>query len=324
MPPANWGWASSTGKPIVVGSYNVGLFIKGDRLPERGETVIGDTFYEGAGGKGSNQALCAAKMGGQVHFVGCVGNDKYGQDAQELYEQMRISREFLFVDPSIHSGISFVLIDAKGDNAIAVALGANNRLSPQHIDRARDLIASAAILACQLEGPIDTFAYALKVARRLGVTTLLDPAPARPLPDEVYRNTDLIAPNESETQILTGIRVDGLKDAAEAGRVLLSRGVQAAIVKLGSRGCLYVTPHEDRHFPAPKVDVADVTGAGDAFAGGLMVALAEGKDIHRAIEFATCVAALSVTKVGVVNALPSREEADQLWTRTFSCPPGSR
>jgi ribokinase len=305
-------------KPIVVvGSYNVGLFIKGQRLPQKGETVIGDTFYEGAGGKGSNQALCTARMGGQVYFVGCVGNDTYGQSALRLYEELGMSREFLFVDPTIHSGISFILIDALGDNAIEVALGANNHLSPEHIDKARSRIASAAVLACQLEGPVETFAYALKTARGLGVTTLLDPAPAQPLPDEVYRNTDLIAPNESEAESLTGIAVNTLDNAARAARVLLGRGVRAAIMKLGGRGCLYVRPDEERHFPAPRVDVVDVTGAGDAFAGGLMVALAEGKEIYRAIEFATCVAALSVTRIGVVNALPSREEADRLWQDTF-------
>jgi ribokinase len=306
------------GKPIVVvGSYNVGLFIKGPRLPSKGETVIGDTFYEGAGGKGSNQALCGAKLGGQVHFVGCVGGDGYGQNALKLYDEMGVSRDFLSVDPTIHTGISFVLIDARGDNAIAVALGANNRLAPAHIDKALPLIASAAVLACQLEGPIDTFAYALKSARRLGVTTLLDPAPARPLPDAIYQNTDFIAPNETETEILTGVNPTTLDRAARAGRILLGRGVRVAIIKLGGRGCLYVTERDRRHIPAPAVKVVDVTGAGDAFAGGLMVALAEGKPIERALEFATAVAALSVTRIGVVNALPTRAEADRLVRRSF-------
>lgn len=305
-------------KPIVVvGSYNVGLFIKGQRLPTKGETVIGDSFYEGAGGKGSNQALCTAKMGGNVHFIGCVGGDQYGRDACNLYDEMGISREFLSIDETIHSGISFVIIDAAGDNLISVALGANNRLSPAHVDRAKPLIEGAAVLACQLEGPLDTFAYALKTARELGVTTFLDPAPACPLPDEVYRNTDIIAPNESETEVLTGIAVDTLEDAAKAGRELLSRGVRTAIVKLGSRGAMYVTENEERHFPPAKVDAVDATGAGDAFAGGLLSALAEGKPIAEAIQFGSCVAALSVMKVGVVNALPTREEAEELMKRTY-------
>lgn len=305
-------------KPIVVvGSYNVGLFIKGQRLPVKGETVIGETFYEGAGGKGSNQALCTAKMGGNVHFIGCVGNDKFGQDACKIYDEMGISREFLSIDETIHSGISFIIIDAQGDNLIAVALGANNRLSPAHVDRARPLIGGAAVLACQLEGPVDTFAHALKTARGLGVTTFLDPAPACPLPDEVYRNTDIIAPNESETEVLTGIAVNTLADAAHAGRVLLARGVRTAIVKLGARGAMYVTESEERHFPPAKVEAVDATGAGDAFAGGLLVALAEERPIDEAIRFGSCVAALSVTKVGVVNALPSRTEAEALMARTY-------
>lgn len=305
-------------KPIVVvGSYNVGLFIKGRRLPVKGETVIGDSFYEGAGGKGSNQALCTAKMGGNVHFIGCVGGDQFGRDACKTYDEMGISREFLSIDDSIHSGISFIIIDAAGDNLIAVALGANNRLSPAHVDRARPLIAGAAVLACQLEGPVPTFAHALKTARELGVTTFLDPAPACPLPDEMYRNTDIIAPNESETEVLTGIAVNTLDDAARAGRVLLSRGVRTAIVKLGARGSMYVTENEQRHFPPAKVESVDATGAGDAFAGGLLTALAEGQPIDAAIRFASCVAALSVTKVGVVNALPTRAEAEALMAKTY-------
>jgi ribokinase len=300
---------------VVVGSYNVGLFIKGGHLPTRGETVIGHTFYEGAGGKGSNQALCTAKMGGNVHFVGCVGGDKFGQDACELYDRMGVSRRFLFVDHSIHTGISFVIIDDKGDNLISVALGANNLLSPHHVDEAQELIKSAAVLACQLEGPLETFEYAFELARNCGVTTFLDPAPARPLPKSIYRNVDIIAPNESETRILTGIEPHTLEDAAKAGRILLSWGVTTAIIKLGARGSLYVTQNEQRHFPALEVEVADVTGAGDAFAGGLLTALGEKRTIIDAIEFGTCVAALSVTKVGVVNAMPSRAEADSLFAQ---------
>jgi ribokinase len=165
---------------------------------------------------------------------------------------------------------------------------------------------------------LDTFAYALRTARELGVTTLLDPAPAAPLPDAVYQNTDIITPNETEAEILTGIRPETMRRAAEAGRILLSRGVRTAIVKLGQRGCLCVTAADERYFPAVRVETLDVTGAGDAFAGGLMTALAESKSLVQAIEFATCVAALSVTKVGVVNALPNREEADQLLAR--ACP----
>lgn len=300
-------------KPIVVvGSYNVGLFIKGDRLPAKGETVVGDAFHEGPGGKGSNQAIAAAKLGGDVRFITCLGNDRYGEDARGLYRQLGMDQQFLFAAEGIHSGISFVLIDRNGDNAIAVALGANLRLRPGHIDQARDTIGAAGVLACQLEGPLDTFAYALRTARTMGVTTILDPAPAVPLSDEIYQNTDIITPNETEVEVLTGIRPETMRNAAEAGRTLLSRGVRTAIVKLGERGCLCVTREDERYFPAVRVETLDVTGAGDAFAGGLMVALAEGKPLAEAVELATCVAALSVTKVGVVNALPTRREADRL------------
>jgi len=221
-------------------------------------------------------------------------------------------------EDNIHSGISVILIDRNGDNAISVVLGANNRLTLEHIDRAADTIRSAAVFACQLEGPLDTFAYGLRSARQLGVTTLLDPAPAVPLPEAVYQSTDIITPNESEVQLLTGIYPETLRGAAKAGRVLLDRGVKTAVVKLGERGCLCVTADDEHYVPAVRVETKDVTGAGDAFAGGLMVALAEGKPLLEAVQFATCVAALSVTKVGVVNALPTRQEADQLLHR--ACP----
>ena len=291
-------------KPIiVVGSYNAGLFMKGPRLPGRGETVLGDQFLEGPGGKGSNQAIAAAK---------------YGEDARRLYRELGMDAQFVFEAKGIHSGIGFVLIDAEGDNAISVVLGANLRLRPEHIDRARDVIRSAGVLACQLEGPLDTFAYALRTARELGVTTILDPAPAVPLSDEIYQNTDIITPNETEVEILTGIRPETMRSAAKAGRLLLSRGIRTAIVKLGERGSLCVTANDERYVPAVRVEMMDATGAGDAFAGGLMTALAEGKPLMDAIAFATCVAAISVTKVGVVNALPTREEADALLAKV--CP----
>ena len=290
----------------------MGLFLKGQRLPQKGETVTAE-FYEGPGGKGSNQAIAAAMLGGRVQFVGCLGDDQYGRDARRLYTELGIDQRHIFTEPGIHSGISVILIDAHGDNLISVALGANNCLAPQHIDQAAEAIGSAAVLACQLEGPLATTAYALGKARQLGVTTVLDPAPATALPDEVYRNTDIITPNESEAQTLTGIVPDTLRSATAAGRALLARGVRIAVVKLGERGCLCVTPEGEHYVPAIRVNAVDVTGAGDAFAGGLAVALAEGKPMLAALEFATCVAALSVTKVGVVNALPSRDEADRLY-----------
>lgn len=297
---------------VVAGSYNVGLFLKGCRLPAKGETVTGEQFYEGPGGKGSNQALAAAKLGGHVRFVACLGDDAYGRQARQTYAQAGIDQTYISTEPGIHSGISVILIDRQGDNMISVALGANNRLSPEHIDRAGDAIRTAAIFACQLEGPLDSFAYGLRKARQWGVTTLLDPAPAVTLSDEVYQNTDIITPNESEVETLTGIYPETLRLASKAAHVLIDRGVRTAIVKLGHRGCLCVTAGQEHFIPAVRVETKDVTGAGDAFAGGLMVALAEEKPLLRSIEFATCVAGLSVTKVGVVNALPTREEADAL------------
>jgi ribokinase len=296
---------------VVVGSYNVDLCLKGHRLPQKGETVVAE-FYEGPGGKGSNQAIAAMKLGGRVQFIACLGDDSYGRDARRIYTDMGIDQQYIATEPGVHSGISAILIDDHVDNMISVALGANNCLAPRHIDQAAEVIGSAAVLACQLEGPLATMAYALRKARLLGVMTVLDPAPAVPLPDEVYQNIDIITPNESEVRILTGIVPDSLRSATEAGRALLARGARIAVVKLGERGCLCVTADGEHYVPAVRVQATDVTGAGDAFAGGLLVALSEGKPIAAALEFATCVAALSVTKLGVVNALPTRVEVDRL------------
>jgi len=297
---------------VVVGSYNFAFFFKGHSLPAKGESILGDVFYEGHGGKGSNQAVCAAQLGGNIRFIGCVGDDVYGQGARKLYEQVGVNTEHLFVESSSHTGVGAILIDQNGDNMISVVPGSNQLLSPAHIDRAESVIAQSHILASQLEGPLETYLYALKIAKKHGVTTLLDPAPAVPLSDEFYAYTDWITPNETEAEILTGISVSTLENAIKAGKVLCERGVGHAIMKLGERGCVHVTAEQETHYPAHSVSMVDATGAGDAFAAGFMVALAAGKTQAEAMKIANVVGALSVTKIGVVNAFPTKEEVERV------------
>jgi ribokinase len=291
-------------KVTVVGSYNVGLFLKGDRLPVKGETVICDAFHEGGGGKGSNQAVAASLFGADTAFVGRIGADKYGNDALAMYERLGISTDYVSVDDSTHSGISVILIDKTGANLISVAPGANYRLSTEDIDRAAEAMRASAIVGFQLENRLDTVSYAIRQARALGARVLLDPAPAVPLPGELLGQLDYIKPNEVEAAILTGIAVTGPDSAVDAGRWLVDRGVGTAVITLGEAGAIVVTSHEARHYPAPHIDAVDTTGAGDIFSGALMAALAKGDPIAEAVEFANHAAALSGMKLGVIESIP--------------------
>ena len=297
----------------IVGSYNVGLFLKGRRLPEVGETITADQFVEGAGGKGSNQAMAAAMFGADVKFIGRVGIDSYGKDALNMYKKVGISRELVTVDKSMHSGISVILIDKDGRNMISVALGANLRLSREDIDRAKDVMEKSLLVGFQLENKLDTVFYGIRSAHELGTMTFLDPAPAAKLPDDLYPCIDIIKPNETEASILTGIGVKDVQSAESAGRWLLERGAGTAIITLGALGAVLVTGNTVKHFPAPRVEAIDSTGAGDIFSGSFMSALAEGIPVAEAIRFANAAAALSTTRLGVIESIPAREEvADML------------
>jgi len=294
----------------IVGAYNIGLFLKGQRLPSLGESVTADQFIEGAGGKGSNQAVTAAMFGTEIKFVARVGSDSYGRYGLEMYERVGISTEFITVDSSIHSGISIILIDKDGKNMISVALGANLRLSKEDIDRAVPAIEKSMLAGFQFENNLDTVLYGLRMAHEKGVSTFLDPAPARKIPEDAYQYIDIIKPNETEASIITGIKVDGVASAESAGRWLVKHGVKTAIVTLGEQGAVLVDSNTARHFPAPAVKAIDSTGAGDIFSGAFMSALASGKTMSVSIEYATAAAAISTTRLGVIESIPSREEVD--------------
>jgi len=298
----------------IVGSYNVGLFLKGARFPEIGETLIVDKFFEGPGGKGSNQAVAAAKFGAEATFVGCIGDDKYGKDALTMYEQLGISTEAIRIDPTIHTGISVIFIDKDGRNMIEIVLGANGRLSNDDIDKSEKVIKESAVVGFQLEGSINLVDYGIRKVHSMGVKTLLDPAPAAKLDDSLYPFIDYIKPNETEAAILTGIEVVDAPTAEKAGKWLLDRGVGTAIITMGEKGALMITNSDKKFFPALDVDAADTTGAGDIFSGALMTALADGKKIVDAIEFANHAAALSVTRLGVVESIPKLEEVHNFIT----------
>jgi ribokinase len=296
-------------KVTVVGSYNVGLFLKGDGFPSPGETVIGTTFHQGGGGKGSNQALAAAKLGADVTFVGRIGPDDFGRFALRLYEASGVSTAHIARDESVHSGVSVILIDATGRNLIMVVPGANFRLTREDIDRAEAAFAASAVVGFQLETNLEIVEYAVGRASDAGARVLLDPAPARSLPDALLAKLWCIKPNEHEASTISGVQVVDVPSAVEAGRWFLSRGVQVALVTLGERGAVLVTKDERLHFSAPRVKAVDTTGAGDTFCGAFMAALAAGESLQHAIRHANCAASVSVTRLGVVEAIPTREEA---------------
>lgn len=299
----------------IVGSYNVGLFLKGKRLPAPGETVIADEFVEGGGGKGSNQAVAAALFGADVRFVGCVGSDKYGEDALAMYTRLGISIEHVRIDPSIHSGISVILIDENGANLISVAPGANLNLSADDIDAAEPILKRSGVVGFQLENDHDTVFHAIRKTHDLGIQVFLDPAPAVKLPEDLYPHIDIVKPNETEAFILTGIEVADPSSAEAAGKWFVNRGVKTALVTLGAGGVVRVNDTGAEHFAAPKVEAIDSTGAGDIFSGGFLAALASGKTEDEALKWANAAAALSTTKLGVIESIPKVEVVEDFLGR---------
>ena len=292
----------------IVGSYNVGLFLKGSRLPDRGETVIADEFLESGGGKGSNQAVAASMLGATVRLIARIGSDSYGRDALAMYDRLGIATDGVIVDESIHSGVSVILIDAAGNNCISVVPGANLKLSNEDLDRFDEVFGDSAIVGFQLENDHELVRYGLRKVHDMGVPTYLDPAPAVRLPDEMLGCVDYLKPNETEAGILTGMTVEDVESAKGAARWLLDRGVGTAIVTLGAGGLVLATGTEVEHFPAPQVASVDSTGAGDVFSGGFLAGLAEGLPLARSIRYGIGAAALSTTRIGVIESIPSRAE----------------
>ena len=297
-------------KITVIGSYNVGLFLKGQKLPQPGETVIGDKFYEGGGGKGSNQAVAASLLGADVYFIGKIGNDRYGQDALKMYERLGVRTDLIEVDNTIHSGISVIMIDKEGNNLISCIPGANYNLTIDDIDRHADHLKESSLVAFQLESPLEVVCYAIRKMHSMNVTTLLDPAPAVKLPEELFKYISIIKPNETEAEILTGINVDNAEDARKAGEWFLNKGVKNVIITLGKKGVFYISELKSKLFKTPVVDCIDSTGAGDIFSGALMSELSRGENIEDAIIFANCAAALSVTKLGVIESIPALDDVN--------------
>jgi len=294
-------------KIVIVGSFNADLTAYMERMPRRGETVHGRKFVVGPGGKGSNQAIAAARLGANVTFVGRIGQDVFATIALNIWGQESVNTDYVIQDPEHATGVAPIFVDDTGENSICVVLGANLAVSKEDVDAAKDVIAQADVMLTQLEIDYDTVGYALKVAKDLDVQTILNPAPAGKISSEYAKLADYLTPNETELEVFSNKPGASIEEAA---RSLLTTDNQTVIVTLGSRGAQYVQNEESAIVPGYKVEVVDTTGAGDAFNGGLAVALAEGKGLVNAIDFANATAALCVTKTGTASSMPLREEVE--------------
>jgi ribokinase len=307
--------ATTPPRVCVVGSSNIDLTFRTPRLPRPGETLAGHGFHLGHGGKGGNQAVMAARLGGHVTLVSRVGRDVFGEGALANYRGAGIDTSHVHADDSLPSGTAAILVDDQARNCILVVAGANQNLTPADVRRAIVPLQSASVLLCQLEVPLETTLEAFRLARAAGVRTILNPAPAAALPEELLRLTDLCVPNETELELLTGRPVRSPDDAEEAARRLHLREAGTVIVTLGARGALVVGPELSERIPAPAVEAVDPTGAGDAFIGSLGVFLAEGRPLPDAVRRACAVAALSVTRLGTQAAYPSLAEVTAFLAR---------
>jgi ribokinase len=296
----------------VVGSTNIDLTFRAARLPKPGETLAGHAFHLGHGGKGANQAVMAARLGARVTMVGKVGRDVFGEGALRNYREQGIDTTHVLIDTERPTGVASIVVDDAAHNCIIVVPGANLGLTPQDVRAAATAIEGADVLLCQLEVPIETVTEALRIAKAAGVLTVLNPAPAVPLPDELLRLAGLCVPNENEIELLTGQSAASLEEAAAAAWELLKRGPGTVVVTLGERGAMIADAERAEHVPAPRVEAVDSSGAGDAFIGALGMFLAEGVPLREAVQRANAVAALSVTRLGTQASFPARAEVDGL------------
>lgn len=309
-------------KIVVVGTFAVGVSIATPRLPRSGETLHGSSHAVGFGGKGSNQAIACARLGADVEFITCLGNDAFGDQAIELYRTEGVGTAGIWRDPDRPTGLGTILVEPDGGNAIVVDIGANRALDRSFIDRRSALFDGAAAVLTVTEAPIEAVTRTVEVAWEKGIPVVLNPAPAVELGRDVLTRTTVLTPNLGELAALSGrsypdgdagARLRAVRDAAAS---LRAAGAEAVVVTLGAEGALIVDVGSDAHYPAPDVTVVDTTGAGDAFSAGLTVFLAEGLSLHDSVRHALCCGSLACTRREVVPSLPSRVEVIRLFNST--------
>lgn len=297
-------------KILVVGSSNTDMVIKARHLPRPGETILGGSFFMNPGGKGANQAVTIARLGGQVTFICKTGSDIFGHQSQQLFEEEGINTSYIFSDSEHPSGVALITVDDNAENCIVVASGANANLLPSDLNKADEAIAEADLILMQLEIPMETVEYVTEQGHRLGKKVILNPAPAHPLSPSLLKHLYMITPNETEAEMISGIKITDEASAIEAAKVLVGMGVQNVIITLGSKGALAYCDKDVEMVPALKVEAVDTTAAGDVFNGALTVALSEGRSLPEAVRFACKASAISVTRVGAQSSAPYRNEVD--------------
>lgn len=297
----------STNKIMVIGSANTDMVVKAGKLPLPGETVMGGKFFMNAGGKGANQAVAAARLGGNVTLVTKVGNDIFGKQTVEGLKKDHINTDFVFVDREAPSGTALIILNQEGENCIVVAPGANANLLPSDIEKVKGVF-NAEIILMQLEIPMEIIAFVAKKAKANDQKVIINPAPAQKMDDKLLNGLFLVTPNETEATLLTGITVIDEETASQAAKVFLDKGVENVIITLGKEGAYFENATLKLKIPAPVVKALDTTAAGDTFSGALTVAITEKMDWAQAISFAIKAASISVTRLGAQASVPYRNE----------------
>ena len=291
----------------VIGSLNMDLVVNVDTMPKPGQTIIGSNFKEVPGGKGANQAVAMARLNGNVSMIGKVGEDGFGQTLINSLKNDKVDTTYIQTSKGA-TGVALITVDKNAQNSIVVSPGANFEVKEDDIDNNIEAIKNSDIVVLQLETPLNTIKYALNKAKELNKYTILNPAPAVKLDDEIIKNVDLLTPNETELEIISGVSIETEEDIQKAAQIMIEKGVKELIVTLGSKGSLYINKEKSMFKKAYKVEAVDTTAAGDSYTGALAVALSQDKNIEDAMDFASKVGALSVFKEGAQSSLPTLED----------------
>lgn len=308
------------GKPIVVfGSFVVDLTSRSKGLPVPGQTVLGASFKMGPGGKGSNQAVAAHRAGANVTLATKVGRDVFGKVATDFYKNEGMNVDYVLEDAQKETGVALIMVDeVSAQNEIVVVSGACGNISDDDVEKCRSLIENASILLLQHEINFDAQYKIIDIAHKAGVKIVLNPAPAAEVPEDVLRKIDVVTPNETEAQVLTGVEVKTIDDAQRAAQVFLDKGVKNVVITMGALGAFATDGEKSELLPRICVDAVDTTGAGDAFNGGFVTALSEDKDLFEALRYGNATGALSVTKLGTAPAMPMRNEIDAMVKKVYN------
>ena len=293
----------------VIGSLNMDLVVNVDKMPKPGQTIIGSNFKEVPGGKGANQAVAMARLNGNVSMIGKVGEDGFGQTLINSLKNDKVDTTYIKTTKGA-TGVALITVDKNAQNSIVVSPGANFEVKEEDIDNNIEAIKNSDIVVLQLETPLNTIKYALKKSKELNKYTILNPAPALKLDDEIIKNVDLLTPNETELEIISGVSIETEEDIQKAAQIMIEKGVKELIVTLGSKGSLYINKEKSIFKKAYKVEAVDTTAAGDSYTAALAVALSKDKNIEEAMDFASKVGALSVLKEGAQSSLPTLEDVE--------------